>query len=62
MAHKLKDKDGTLRNTTQAADAHNSLTLTLGSGKEGRQVYVKESTAANGDITWRWHHSEPPAK
>lgn len=62
MAHTLKEKDGSTRNTGQSSDAHNPLTLTLGSAASGLRVYVKESTAVNGDITWRFHHDEPPAK
>jgi hypothetical protein len=65
MANILRQKDGTTAATALTCEnIGNDLQIRIGvagAGKGG-EIYVKEAKAANGDLTYRWHRTEPPAK
>lgn len=65
MAHSIKEADGTTRTTTQGPDPRGvTLTVPINASDrtKGANIYVRESVASNGDITWRFLRFEPPAK
>lgn len=65
MAKTLRERDGSTATTTLQAEPNgHDLYVRVGASGAGKggDIYVKESVAANGDITYRWHRFEPPAK
>lgn len=65
MAKTLKERDGATATTTLVAETlGHDIQLRVGPSGAGKggDIYIKESVAANGDITYRWHRFEPPAK
>lgn len=66
MATHLKQKDGsTVSNVSYTPEAvGHDLMIRIGAAGAGKggDIYLKESVAANGDVTYRWHRFEPPAK
>ena len=60
----IKEKNGSVTRTTTSATQlfRGDLTSHLWSNATGYEVYELESRDAAGNLTYRWHRSEPPAK
>jgi hypothetical protein len=64
MAKICKLKDGATFTTLATPEGLNDLELRIGptGANKGGDIFVKESVAGNGDVTYRWQRFEPPAK